>query len=168
MSETPALTLSQLNGRFRLLDGPVALPGKCVVCGCVKGQFIDIGLDVEFYGAVIFCVPCMIAVAEIIDLVPAEKLREAEAKYETAVENITQVESVLDEYIASSDTLHAAFIDSLRGVSSGTVTINKTVLTKPEREAEPVTEQVPDFVIDEGPVSVPSSSSDGEPGIFNF
>lgn len=60
------------SGRFQLVDSP-ALPGKCAVCGYSasgenepsdRRQYIDFGMDLDFYGAVVICTVCMIEVAE--------------------------------------------------------------------------------------------------------
>src|SRR6476469_10518841 len=68
------LTESQINGRFRVLDRPAALPGKCAVCGNVERPVLDFGLDLDFYGAVVICLECVTSAAEIVGLVPRERL----------------------------------------------------------------------------------------------
>jgi hypothetical protein len=30
-------------------------PGRCAVCGCISGEFIDFGLELDFFGNVYFC-----------------------------------------------------------------------------------------------------------------
>lgn len=49
------------SNRFQTVEHPVALPGKCVVCGSVGGdgrKFVDCGFELEFYGVVYFCEHC--------------------------------------------------------------------------------------------------------------
>jgi hypothetical protein len=46
---------------MQVLNNPVALPGRCIVCGSPGGdgrKFIDFGLSMEFYGSVYFCTFC--------------------------------------------------------------------------------------------------------------
>lgn len=56
--DTTTITSSS---RVKVLDFPVALPGKCVICGSVGGdgrKFIDIGFELDFYGVIYFCEYC--------------------------------------------------------------------------------------------------------------
>lgn len=168
MSEAPELTLSQINGRFKVLDGPVALPGKCAVCGGVKGKFVDFGLDLDFYGAVIFCVPCIVAAAEVVDLIPGSKYRELEDQYALAIANITEAESIINGYADRYNTLHDDFISSLRGTGTPNAQSDEASVSEPEQATPGNSEQISDSVIDEGSTSVSSSSSDGDGSIFDF
>lgn len=54
-----ALTEAQINGRFKFLERPAALPGKCACCGAVDKPVLDFGMDLDFYGAVYLCVECL-------------------------------------------------------------------------------------------------------------
>lgn len=54
-----ALSEAQINGRFRLLERPAVLPGKCACCGSVDQPVIDFGFDLDFYGVVYLCVGCL-------------------------------------------------------------------------------------------------------------
>lgn len=51
--------MSNINSRVRLLDRPLAVPGKCAICGAVDRKVIDIGFNLDYYGAVYFCVICI-------------------------------------------------------------------------------------------------------------
>ena len=53
------LSEAQINGRFRYLERPAALPGKCACCGSVDKPVIDFGFDLDFYGVVYLCVSCL-------------------------------------------------------------------------------------------------------------
>jgi len=53
------MTALPLTSRFKLVEKPVAHPGKCVVCGAVDRPCIDFGMDIDDYGAVYFCTDCM-------------------------------------------------------------------------------------------------------------
>ena len=54
-----ALSEAQINGRFKMLERPVALPGKCACCGAVNKPVLDFNFDLDFYGAVYLCVECL-------------------------------------------------------------------------------------------------------------
>jgi hypothetical protein len=57
----PAKITHDITSRFQVSEYPSLLPSKCVICGSVGGDsrvFIDIGLQIEFYGAVYFCSYC--------------------------------------------------------------------------------------------------------------
>jgi hypothetical protein len=59
--------------RFQLLDKPAAAPGKCAVCGSVSKPVIDFNFNLDWYGAVYFCVECMQSAARAIGLVSIEE-----------------------------------------------------------------------------------------------
>ncbi len=48
--------------KFRILSTPDVSPGKCANCGASKDdkrQYVDVGLQVDFYGAVFLCGFCV-------------------------------------------------------------------------------------------------------------
>lgn len=53
------LSEAQINGRFRFLERPAALPGKCACCGAVDKPVVDFGFDVDWYGVVYLCLDCL-------------------------------------------------------------------------------------------------------------
>lgn len=59
---------SVVNGRFKYLERPAALPGKCAVCGRVDVPVLDFGLDVDYFGAVYICVDDMRAALQVAEL----------------------------------------------------------------------------------------------------
>ena len=74
------------NSRVQVLDHPQVDPAYCVMCrtgGGVDGRkFIDFGLQLEFFGAVIFCTYCIAPVAEACGYVPQLNYKALETKYE--------------------------------------------------------------------------------------
>lgn len=58
-----------IDDRIQFIERPIALPGVCAICGFPGGPqsdgraFVDWGLQLEFYGAVIFCTSCFKAAA---------------------------------------------------------------------------------------------------------
>jgi len=63
------MTHSPVLERFQLLDKPIAAPAKCAICGSVSKPVIDLNFNLDWYGAVYFCVECMQAAARAIGLV---------------------------------------------------------------------------------------------------
>lgn len=114
------LTLSQLNGRFKLLSRPVAAPGKCAVCGAVNRAVIDFNFDLDYYGAVYFCVECLKAAAEILGLVDGELLTRAELIQRAHVQQLTRAEEITGEYVSRFADLHDEFTGRLHNLSVST------------------------------------------------
>lgn len=57
------------SGRIQVFSGtPPALPGRCAICGTTSGRFVDIGLDIEYYGVVYFCFDnCLVELVNALD-----------------------------------------------------------------------------------------------------
>jgi hypothetical protein len=68
------LTEAQINGRFQIVDRPLALPGKCAVCGAVDRPVVDFGFDLDDYGVVYICVDDFKAGARLLGLVDVSQL----------------------------------------------------------------------------------------------
>lgn len=81
------------SSRFRILDQPYSLPSKCSFCGIGhnedgKRQFIDTGLDLDWYGVVYICSTCFIEIAQTLGfLSPQQYTHVADAGIEAEVEN---------------------------------------------------------------------------------
>jgi hypothetical protein len=83
------------SARFQVLDQPVALPGKCAVCGYTGGsskddrKFIDFGFDLDFYGVVYFCSKCLTSSINSVGWISpeqAEELSKAVTELETKIQ----------------------------------------------------------------------------------
>lgn len=72
------MTAPSLTSRFQVVERPLAHPGKCAVCGSTDRPCVDFGFDVEDYGTVYFCLDCLTEVADVIGLVPEQRVRDAE------------------------------------------------------------------------------------------
>lgn len=74
------------SGRFRVIPAPVASPGSCGICGYGGGgrQYVDLGLDFEFFGTLIFCVPCAQALGAVVGCLPLETSEALEKRVEAA------------------------------------------------------------------------------------
>lgn len=61
------------SGRVKVLPLPLALPGKCVICGASNNDdgrfYIDFGFEIDFYGVVYFCSHCFSEVAATIGFI---------------------------------------------------------------------------------------------------
>lgn len=67
------MSVTPVQGRFALLDKPFANPGKCAVCGSSNKPVVDFNFNLDWYGAVYFCVECLAEVGRVIDLVPRKE-----------------------------------------------------------------------------------------------
>lgn len=71
------MTAPSLTSRFQIVERPLALPGKCASCGSTDRQSVDFGFDVDDYGTVYLCIPCLTEVGTVIGLVPEQQVRDA-------------------------------------------------------------------------------------------
>lgn len=175
----PELTLSQLNGRFRLLDRPVAAPGKCAVCGVVNKPVIDFNFDLDYYGVVYFCVDCLKAAAQILGLVDGALLARAELVQRAHNQQLTKAEEITSEYVSRFADLHDEFAGRLRYLSTRTAEELSEVNNKSDEgksddsptaveSVKRLAEQEYDSARDERPTGLPSSSDNGRASIFDI
>lgn len=73
--------------KLQLIKGtPPCQPGKCAICGNCgdeNSEFLDFGLELDFYGVVYFCTTCLMGdVLSALDLVTRERLVEFQTKLE--------------------------------------------------------------------------------------
>lgn len=154
------LTESQLNGRFKLLPGPATLPGKCSVCGSAKRPVVDFDLYVEFYGAVVICVECFISAAEILDLVPGDKLRLAQLVQQNHEHEIKEAGRIANEYGAKLSDLLAEFAANLHGIyGSYSTEVHEISAVADESNSLPVEQKSEPAVIKRPPVLSGDSSN---------
>lgn len=82
------------SSRFRILDQPYSLPSKCAFCGIGhnedgRRQFVDTGLDLDWYGVVYICTNCFIEIAQTLGfLSPQQYTNVCDAGIEAEIENI--------------------------------------------------------------------------------
>ena len=166
------LTESQINGRFRIYDSPQAAPGKCSVCGSVERAVVDFGLDVDGYGAVVFCVECLKSAAQLLDMVPGRDLRVAQLVQRAHKQEIMEAGDITSEYTRRFSDLNAEFSDRLRGVSSpAPIEVGTLDGSDDSSAAKKLSVDAGQFdstsvegsrsTINEGPDSVSSSSGNG-------
>lgn len=160
--------------RYKVLERPYALPGKCVTCGATDRPVVDTNWNIDYYGAVYFCVFCLSEVARVIGMVDGSELREAEADSAKAFNNYVNdhnlkvVKNEQYEYWAATvSNLHNDFASNIHvvdvPVSEDPIFSEPTAVKDNGRTSK----QKSKPVIDEGPVSVPDGNVDGD-NPFNF
>lgn len=99
--------VSDGSGRIFVVTEP-PLPATCVVCrrsanGAVK--FIDFNLQLDYYGAVVFCEDCIKESLHVLDFIPTEKLQEVIEALTRTVEELEVVKDERDKYKSALDGL---------------------------------------------------------------
>lgn len=72
-----------VTSRFRIMDSPIVLPGKCSVCGTVDRPVIDFNTTIPMYGAILICFSCISEAARGVGMIDKVEL-------EMAQENLVQ------------------------------------------------------------------------------
>lgn len=111
-------SVENVNSRFRILDEPNIMPGKCAVCGGVRGPVVDFGLNIQFYGAVMLCVPCVTEAGDRVGMVRPEvnasdNLQTGQSVAEfLETHNLKVVDNGLHDILASLVASYIATADS--------------------------------------------------------
>jgi hypothetical protein len=105
---------NQTLGRFSILSyNDLSAPNKCAICGsfAVDGskEFVDFDCWIEDYGSIYFCVDCFISAAQLLELIPVVKFREALAQ-------ILELKDVTASLISENGRLRNE-LDALRTVN---------------------------------------------------
>jgi hypothetical protein len=146
----------QGSNRVQLIHNrTLPLPGKCAICGYAgagtdgqpRRSFLDIGLDVDYYGAVIFCEQC------VVDLVLPLGFHAPEA-YDAIVAKLQHATLMLSRM--QNDNTHLRAI-----VSSGaslTPNSESNAVVSAESNSDPAQTELAldEPTSDEGPTSVSS------------
>jgi hypothetical protein len=91
-----------VDDRIQFIQHPIALPGICAICGFPGGtntdgrEFVDWGLSLEFYGAVIFCTSCFKSAAEKLGFLSYEDTQLLRRQVSETVEEISMVKAEND------------------------------------------------------------------------
>jgi hypothetical protein len=128
-------------GRVQIIQVPIALPGKCVICGSVGGdgrKFIDFSWQMDWYGAIIFCENCMTEVMDVIGYVHEDTHNELKTRYENLIQEAGALAKINEEL---KNVLRNAFgIDPDRTDSypdsGGMLSTNDAIPEDNERNAE--------------------------------
>ncbi len=84
--------------KYTIHDFPISQPGKCANCGAARSdgrKYLDIGLELEFYGIVVFCSICVADFARTLGLYRANELRILQL--EQKIENLLQHKELGEE-----------------------------------------------------------------------
>jgi len=93
-----------LSGRFQLVDSP-ALPGKCACCGYAasgdtepsdRRQYVDFGVDIDYYGVVYLCTACIATVATGLGFILPEIADEIKAESEAVKSELIRLNSAVE------------------------------------------------------------------------
>lgn len=107
------------SGRIKLLDSPVALPGKCAICGSIGGdgrEFIDFGFELDYYGVIYFCSFCFSETAGSLGYIPPSAWKISEEEITEATNKVSKLEAEnvkLRVALNSLDFLGSHVFDSL-------------------------------------------------------
>lgn len=98
-------------GRVQIVDAPPAAPGHCAICGTTTGPMVDIGLNLEFYGVVYFCVEnCLVELALSFDY-------HSPRQWAKAVDQINAQRDEINQLRDQNEQLRSA-IDSITPLTS--------------------------------------------------
>lgn len=138
--------------KYRILAIPDFKPGKCANCGSSKNdgrQYIDFGLEVDWFGTVYLCGHCLQNIAESMGLFKTiqTQLIESELKNKSiddlkqrGEELYTNLIKTIREFEEFYATLHS-IIDSSGSDGSDRVVTSETTTESRTDEAEPRTSE---------------------------
>jgi hypothetical protein len=174
MPESSSSSVLSTVSRFKLLERPLAIPGKCVTCGAVDRPVIDTGWNIDYYGVVYFCTFCLTEVATVIGMVDGKLLRKAEADSARSFRDylVSHKLRVIsnEQYFSWVDTISSLHNDIIIDERVEYVPTDKeTASTEPtaDENIRRTAKQEPYVIVDEGPISVSDGSVDGDK-LFNF
>lgn len=140
----------QAAAKIRVLAAAVAAPGTCIVCGSAGGddrEFLDIDMDIEYYGAVYFCTHCLGETVGAMGYVSRETVAATEAELEAL--KIERAQAFNKEQLVNE------FLDTL--FSSGSVYLSSRNLLSQHRSAN---EDLESFLDGTDGTATPSSAAD--------
>lgn len=149
------------NSRFRISNVATLAPGTCILCKSDGGdgrQFIDLGITVEWFGAMYFCTFCIAEAAQVLGFAP-------EANWKLAEKNLQEeISKGDDRYVEAMEQLRAART-LLRNCHCGD---NVTFPVEPVLDVEAIEEPEPNDPDSdesggsEGPDDISESPADDE------
>jgi hypothetical protein len=92
---------------FSRTEMPTALPGQCYCCGSgTKSYYLDLGVSIEFYGAVFFCNECFSAMAACMGFVHGDK-----------TQDIVRLNNALHERVLELEIKNNALAEAIQNLS---------------------------------------------------
>lgn len=165
----------QAASKVRVLDAATALPGTCVICGSPGGdgrKFVDIDMDIEYYGAVYFCSHCMNQVAQALGCLMPEDVDILRSQYEGLQQDRLEArnkEKLVDEFLANLFSLGAVYRSSVDHLTSTSISdeISKDSELSDDGEPEPDPFSV-ELNLGERSDDISGTSSSNVPGSLNL
>lgn len=137
--------------RVQILERPVALPGKCIICSSASNnegrKFIDFGYSIDWWGAVYFCTVCFKEVAEDLGWIEDTRYKQILEENRELSDSIIKLDKRIENLNAvirdSSDSANASY-------SSGSISYSKDV--SPAFEGNNIDADKSDTYLDESDV----------------
>jgi hypothetical protein len=159
------------NSRFTVVDTPTLAPGTCILCKSPGGegrQFIDLGIQVTWVGALYFCTFCIIEAATLIGMVANT--------WSLAEENLqAEISAGDDRWVKAQEEIRAAMV-LLRGHLAGDccthdVPVAESEVPEPDigssvgesKPSDRAEQDADEFAADEGPDVVPAIADSDKP-----
>ena len=105
--------------RVQRLNAPVALPGHCAMCRSARSDdrdYIDINLQIELFGCVLFCTPCFREIAAACDYMPIDNHKLIVSQLQMEIVNVKEeLERIKLQAKVASDAILAEF--DIAGIS---------------------------------------------------
>lgn len=126
--------------RVQLISGsPPCQPGKCIICGYSGGdaarKFLDLGLEIDFYGVVYFCTTCILGnLLTVLDMVPQEEMDEVKESLRLSEFRYTKLETENAELRSTFESL-----TKLRIINSGDDSVHVLDVEQDSTEASKTT-----------------------------
>lgn len=113
MSEIEPVDAQKVNednpqSRYSVLNAPILAPGTCILCKSPGGdgrQFIDLGIQVNWIGAMYFCTYCVAEAASMIGMIPRKAHDELEEVFNSNWELHREVSKELREKLDAAAIL---------------------------------------------------------------
>lgn len=85
--------------RCQLIEAPIASPGSCGICGKSKHDkgFVDVRLDFEFYGTLIFCSDCALDIGSPVGGMSPTEYSELSVKYSESILTVRELTEQLEK-----------------------------------------------------------------------
>lgn len=146
--------------RFQLIQSFTALPGSCVICGSSTGPAIDTSLSIDYFGAVVFCIPCAKDFGRASGLVdPAPPVEESPVAESVTREEFNELCETISATLARIDSAndrinsHVCVVEDSAGETSEPVVSDSGAVS--------TTEQDDNSIVRKKSARVSSSASNG-------
>lgn len=124
--------------KYRILAVPDVQPGKCANCGSTKQdgrKYIDVGLHIEWYGALFFCSLCMHELAKALGLFEKQDRELLELREKLAARNFLELQSSrLEETILHTFEEVKTYFNDVRA-DGGSTPVDRTSNVESDKTA---------------------------------